>query len=413
MADDPKQNGGAADESRSREGAPRMAQFAKKQVPDVPPNKALQWFLLGALVITGSAYVVNEWVELTRSPTRFRHETKLQRQVRNQSEYLSHSQAGQEAFAKKNYDVAVSEYRLALQSQTNAASHEALGQALLKQGHPEAAFAQFREALGLDPGLISVASAWGLALADVGKPDEAARILQDALQRHPDSGLLHFNLATTLLQMRTDAQGRRRMAAAAGQNPEAAAAETEAKKLADEALRHFAKASRNKIDSPAFWCGYGQLLNQLAQYAEAEECLNRAVAADASLAAAHFQLALAEDQLGKYAPAIEHYNRVLTLTPDDPATLNNLALLYATATNAEVRSPKMAVQLATRACDATTSQNAQYMDTLARSYAADGDFFQAITWEEKALHRAQQLNDEDLARTLQARDALFLDHKTQ
>ena len=413
MADDSNKRGGAADESHSREGTSRVQQFAKKQIPDVPPNKALQWFLLGALVITGSAYVVNEWVELTTSPAHARHETQLQRQVRSQSEYLSHSQAGQDALAKKHYDVAVAEYRLALQSQNNAAGHEALGQALLKAGNPQAAFPQFREALGLDPGLISVASAWAMALANVGKPDEAARILQDALQRHPDSGLLHYNLATTFVLMRTDAQGRRRMAVAAGQSAEAAAAQTDANKLGEEALRHFVKASRNKVDSPAFWCSYGQLLNQLAHYAEAEACLVRAVAADAGLAPAHFQLALAEDHLGKYAAAIEHYNRVLTLTPDDAATLNNLALLYATATNAEVRSPKMAVQLATRACDATTSQNAQYMDTLARSYAADGDFFQAITWEEKALHRAKQLNDEDLARVLEARDALFVDHKTQ
>jgi tetratricopeptide (TPR) repeat protein len=122
---------------------------------------------------------------------------------------------------------------------------------------------------------------------------------------------------------------------------------------------------------------------------------------------------MVENQLGKYAEAIEHYRQVLTITPDDAATLNNLALLYATATTSELRTPKMAVQLATRACDATTNQNARYMDTLARSYAADGDFFQAITWEEKALHRARQLNDEELARELEARDALFLDHKTQ
>jgi tetratricopeptide (TPR) repeat protein len=284
---------------------------------------------------------------------------------------------------------------------------------LLKQGNPEAAFAQFREALALDPALVSVASAWGLALAEVGKPEEAARVFQEALQRNPNAGLLHYNLATTLLQMRTDAEGRRRMAAAAGQTPETAAAETEANGLADEALRHFTKASRNKVDSPTFWCGYGQLLNQLGQYAEAEACLVRAVSEDAGMAAAQFQLALAEDQLGKYDEAIDHYRQVLTLTPDDPATLNNLALLYTTVTNAELRSSKMAVQLATRACDATSNQNARYMDTLARSYAADGDFFQAITWEEKALHRARQLNDENLALELQARDALFLEHKLQ
>jgi tetratricopeptide (TPR) repeat protein len=220
-------------------------------------------------------------------------------------------------------------------------------------------------------------------------------------------------LATTLLQKRTEAEGRRRLAAAAGQAAEAAAAETEAKALADEALRQFTQASRNKVDAPAFWFGYGQLLNQLGHYAEAETCLAHAASEDANVAAAQFQLALVENQLGKYGEAIDHYRQALTLTPDDPATLDNLALLYATATNAEARTPKMAVQLATRACDATDNQNARYMDTLARAYAADGDFFQAITWEEKALHRARQLSDADLARELEARDALFLDHKMQ
>jgi tetratricopeptide (TPR) repeat protein len=413
MSDDRSKNGATPGDSRPRAHAPRMAEFAKKQAPDVPPSKALQWFLLVALVITGSAYVVQEWTELTTPKTQVRRETRLLRRVQAQSDFIEHSRIGDEAFAKNRFDIAVAEYRLALQGQNNAGGHQSLGQALLKQGHPESALAQFREALTMDPGLASAASALGLALAEVGKPDEAARVLQDALVRNPDSGLLHYNLATTLLQMRTDAEGRRRVAAAAGQSTDAAAAETEAKRLADEALRHFAKASRNKVDSAAFWSVYGQLLNEEGQFEEAESCLSRAVTKNAGLAAAQFQLAMTEEKLGKYAEAIERYRQYLVLTPDDPATLNNLALLYATATNAEVRSSKMAVQLATRACDATTSQNARYMDTLARSFAADGDFFQAIAWEEKALHRAKQLSDEDLARELEARDAMFLDHKTQ
>ena len=390
-----------------------MEQFAQKPAPDVPPSKTLQWFLLGALVITGAAYVVGEWTELRSSAKQAHHETKLQRQVRGQSEYLTHIKMGDEAFARKSYNVAVAEYRLALQGQTNAAGYLSLGRALLKDGDPDEAFAQFRTALALDPGLESVSSEWGMALADEGKLDEAARILQEALKRNPDSGLLHYNLATTLVLQRTDAEGRRQMAAAAGQTDQAASATAEAKGLADEALDHFTKASRNKIDCPAFWCSYGQLLNQQGQYAEAETCLQRSVSEDTNMATAHFQLAWAEDQLGKYAGAIDQYRLVLTLRPDDPATLNNLALLYATATNAEVRTPKMAVELASRACDATTDQNARYMDTLARSYAADGDFFQAITWEEKALHRARQLSDGELAKELEVRDALFVDHKIQ
>ena len=73
----------------------------------------------------------------------------------------------------------------------------------------------------------------------------------------------------------------------------------------------------------------------------------------------------------------------------------------------------MAVLLGARACDATMSQNARYMDTLARAYAADGDFFQAISWEDKAVRRATQLGDHDLMRELQPRFTLFLQHKAE
>jgi tetratricopeptide (TPR) repeat protein len=391
---------------------PAAGSSSAQTVPDLPPSKALQWFLLLAFCISGAAYVVNEATELTTSDTQKHYDSRLRRQVQSQSEYLSHSKAGQEAFAKKRYDQAVSEFRLALQGQNNPLGHELLGRALLKQGNPDGAFAQFREALRLEPGLVTASSAWSLALLDEGKPDEASKVLQEGLKRHADAGLLHYNLATALLQMQTDAESRRRLAAAAGQAKDAVAADAESKSLGAEALPHFTKASRNGVDSSVFWCGYGQLLNQLGNYAEAETCLLRATSENASNAPAHFQLALTEDRLGKYGAAIEHYEKVLTLTPDDPATLNNLALLYATATNDEVRTPKMAGQLAKRACEATANQNARYMDTLARCYAAGGDFFQAIAWEDKAIHRATQLNDTELARELQARYALLVEHKT-
>lgn len=411
MADDPNKTGGAPEKAPAAAGSGATEFFAKNPVPEIPPSIPLQWFLLGALVITGAAYVVGQWTDRTTSQMKAGQGTRLRRLVQSQSEYLAHCKSGDEAFAKKHYAQAVSEYRLALQGQDTAEGHQHLGQALLKTGSPDAAFAQFREALRLDPGLVSAASEWGLALAAQGKPQEASRVFKDALQRNPDSGLLHYNLGATLLQTQTDAQGRRRMAAAAGSTQEAQAADTEAKNLAEEALRHFAKASHNKIDSPAFWRAYGQLLNQLGRYAEAEPQLLRSVSEDAGLAEAQFQLAVAQDHLNKYAEAIAHYNKVLTLLPDDVETLNNLALLYATATNDQVRTSKMAVQLATRACDATGHNNTRFLDTLARACAADGDFFQAITWEDKAIQRARQLNDQDSAREFQARQALFMDHK--
>jgi tetratricopeptide (TPR) repeat protein len=412
MVDDPNKTAGASEKPGETGEKRGTGYFAKNPMPEVPPSKPLQWFLLGAFLITGAAYLVGQWSERTSSKTQARFESKLHHLVQSQSDYLAHSKNADEALAGKHYDQAVSEYRLALQSQDNAEGHDHLGQALLKQGDADAAFIEFGNALRLNPALVDAASAWGLALASQGKPEEAAHVFQTALQSNPDSGLLHYDLGTALLQMRTSAEGRSRMASGAGKTQEAQAAATEAKGLADDALRHFIKASRNKVDSPAFWCAYGQLLNQLGQYAEAEPQLLRSITEDAGMAAAQFQLAVADDHLGKYADAIAHYNKVLTLTPDNTDTLNSLALLYATATNAEVRTSKMAVQLATRACDATGNQNARFMDTLARSYAADGDYFQAIAWEDKAIHRATQLNEEDLVREFQARQAKLTDHKS-
>ncbi|HEY3863729.1 MAG TPA: tetratricopeptide repeat protein [Verrucomicrobiae bacterium] len=404
MADDPNTRGG---ERPSR----RTADFANKPLPDVPPSKPLQWFLLAAFLVTGAAYLAGEWAQKA-SHARSVQAGNLRRMVRAQNDYLSHIKAGDEALANKHPDQAVAEYRLALQTTNTAAGRHALGQALLKQNNPAEAFIEFAEALKLEPELAAAANDWGLALAAQGNLEESARVLRAALEHNPHSGLLNCDLAGALVQMRAAAEVRRRTAENAGKTQDATTAATEAEGFSSQALEHFNAAIQDKFDSPVFWSAYGQLLNELGRGAEAEAPLLRSVSEDANAGAAQFQLALAEDHLGKYAEAIDHYEKVLALAPNDPAALNNLALLYATATNTEVRTAKMAVQLATRACDATSGQNARYMDTLARSYAAGGDFFQAITWEDKATQRAMQLNDQAQVREFQQRQSLLMDHRT-
>ncbi len=88
------------------------------------------------------------------------------------------------------------------------------------------------------------------------------------------------------------------------------------------------------MDSAEFWAGYGELLNDQGNFSDAETSLQRAVSETPNVASAQFQLALAQSHLGNYAETLAHYEKVLALTPDDPQTLNNLALIYATATNA-------------------------------------------------------------------------------
>jgi tetratricopeptide (TPR) repeat protein len=413
MATEPNTPGANPPDPRLASIRAMEAARSRQHNPGLPPSKPLQIFLLVALVITGAAYVVDEWTELTTEETMAKHPSKLKRLVEAQSEFLAETDLGHQAEAKKKYEEAVLYYRKALLGQDNAEGRLNLGNALLKQGNPDMAFSQFKEALSLDPGLEAVYLAWGQALKLQGKMDDAVQVYQDALRHNSNFAQVHYNFAMVLEQQQQAARAAQHAAELANEPPVATNNAAKAQLFGSDAMKHYAAAERLGLNTPDFWCSYGTLLNKQDKFPQAEACLDKAVAQQPGLGAAQFQLAVAQDRQGKYADAVGHYEATLAAIPDDAATLNNLALLYATATNQEVRSSKMAVLLATRACDATTSQNARYMDTLARAYAADGDFFQAIAWEDKAVRRATQLMDHGLLREFQPRFNLFVQHKAE
>jgi tetratricopeptide (TPR) repeat protein len=381
--------------------------------PGLAPSKPLQIFLLVALLISGAAYVANEWMGVETEDTLAKHPSKLRRLVADQSQFLTNTDLGRQAEMKRQYDEAILHYRRALLGQNNAEGHLNLGNVLLKQGNPDMAFSQFKEATRLNPGLEAVYVAWGQALKLQGKTDDAVQVYEDALRHNTNFAEVHYNFALALEQQRQTAQAAQRAADLAHQPQAAAQAAAEAQLFGSDAAKHYAAAERLGMNTPDFWCSYGTLLAKLGHLSQAEDCLTTAVVQQPGLGAAQFQLAVVQDHEGKYADAIGHYEATLAAIPDDVATLNNLALIYATAANPDVRSSKMAVLLATRACDATISQNARYMDTLARAYAADGAFVQAMDWEDKAVRRATQLGDHDLLRELQPRFSLFAQHKTE
>jgi tetratricopeptide (TPR) repeat protein len=386
---DPQRPSRPAKSGAGKDGAPT----------NLPPSKPLQIFLLAALLITGAAYVVGEWTELATEQNLAHHPTKLRRLVAAQNEFLTETALGHEAEAKKQYTEAVGHFRHALLGQVNTEGRLNLGNALLKTGNPAMAFSQFQEALRLDPGQEAIYAGWGEALLSQSNIDAAEQICQDGLRRNTNFARVHYLYARIL--------GQKEQAALAASSAAGAAL------FAHDAARHYADAERLGLTDPDFERDYGTLLNKQAEYAQAEARLAQAVRQQPGSGAAQFQLALAQDRQGKYADAISHYEATLAALPDDPATLNNLALIYASSSDRAVRSPKMAVSLATRACDATNNKNARYMDTLARAYAADGDFFQAVVWEDKAVQCATQSTDHDLLRELQPRFSLFVQHKNE
>jgi tetratricopeptide (TPR) repeat protein len=412
MAIDPNLPGGTGAEQRPVRPNEATPQRSPSQLVS-PPSSFLQVFLVIALMLSVAAFVADQWTASTGNTMEVARANQLKPQAQRQRSSGTHAAKGDEALAKKNYVQAVSEYRLALQEENQPKLHEKLGRALFAEGNPAAAFAQFREAIQSEPLRTETYIAWGQDLISLGKPDEAARLYQEALKTNPKSGLLHYDLAAALQDQQKNAEAVQHASLASGNTDQVAAAANQIQELSRQALQEYAAANQMGVDLPGFWYGFGQLLVEEGKFPEAEACLKRAVNRDPSLAAAYSALALAEFRQGKYADAIGHYEAVLALLHDDPATLDSLARLYVAATNTDFFSPKMAAQLATRACDATGLQNAHYLDTVARSYAAAGDFLAAISWEDKAAHRATQLGDRQLAAEFEARYELLIDHRTE
>jgi Flp pilus assembly protein TadD len=101
--------------------------------------------------------------------------------------------------------------------------------------------------------------------------------------------------------------------------------------------------------------------------------------------------ALALQQTGQGALAVQAWRTASQLAPGQPDLLNNLAWLLATDPDDSVRNGAEAVTLAQRACELTERQQPALLGTLAAAYAEAGQFPEAIRVAEEAVALAQRL----------------------
>jgi tetratricopeptide (TPR) repeat protein len=90
-------------------------------------------------------------------------------------------------------------------------------------------------------------------------------------------------------------------------------------------------------------------------------------------------------EIGKIKEAEIYYKNALTLNPDDPEVLNNLAWLYATARDAEFRNPQEALSLSKKA--AALDPKPHILDTLGESYYINGQYAEAVNALELAIRK--------------------------
>jgi tetratricopeptide (TPR) repeat protein len=142
----------------------------------------------------------------------------------------------------------------------------------------------------------------------------------------------------------------------------------------------------------------GVLWLRTGETARAEERFRVIAGRNPGLPEASFNLARAEEQLGRFAEAAAAWRRYLEARPDDPDAMNHLAWLLAT----ELDQPTAAEALA-RKCVAARPSNAGFLDTLAEALFRQGKREEAIRTARNVLTLEDSSHFRDqLARFLDA-----------
>lgn len=253
----------------------------------------------------------------------------------------------------------------------------------------------------------------GIALRNNGDLDGATEQYQRAIETRPDYVEAHYNLGSVLIA-KGDVPG---------------------------ALVHYKRAIEIKPDDPDSHNNYGSALRQTGRFDEAEleyrralqlrtdyfdaelnlgilllqknrtneaiAVLQKAASSLPNYPPGHTSLGNAYMKAGRAREAVEEFSRALLLAPDHLGTLNSLAWLLATSSDASIRDGARAAQLANRASELTKNGDPLILHTLAAAYAEAGQFDRAIETARRAIRLADEQQNEQLYRALRDELALY------
>jgi hypothetical protein len=115
-------------------------------------------------------------------------------------------------------------------------------------------------------------------------------------------------------------------------------------------------------------------------------------------------------QQHKTSEALDCWQKAFQLGPASAETLNNLAWLMATEKTREIYNPAKAVEYATSVCQLTAYKDANFLDTLATAYAANGQLDKAIETAQKAHQEALRTSQLELTHKIEQKLQSFRRH---
>lgn len=313
------------------------------------------------------------------------------------------------------------------------------GNALVRLGRMEPAFANYRRAIEIDPNLIEPKVNSGNVFMLAGQPQQALASFQEALRDHEALPVLHVNVAAALTELeRYDEAIAACDHAISLESGHARALSTKGRALlavgrAEDALVALQDALLRRPDHIEALVYRGLVLNQLDRLDDALGTFNlalqlaerhpdahhgrglvlyrkdllgdalsdfeRAVEIEPRHADAENSRGNAYMELQDYAAALDSYNRVLSLRPDDPDALNNRAnaLAQMRRTMEAIDSFDAALRIAPNHADALYNRGVAFADVGMLTQALDSlnasvqarpnDSAEALFWYARVLGR--------------------------
>jgi tetratricopeptide (TPR) repeat protein len=149
--------------------------------------------------------------------------------------------------------------------------------------------------------------------------------------------------------------------------------------------------------APMVHYNLGGVLFQKGQLDDAVAHYTKALQLQPDFANAHLNLGAVLFRKRLLADAVAHWEKALAIAPQSTVTLNKLALILATCSDARIRNGSRAIQLAEQADRLSDRKSPAIVRTLAAAYAEGGRFTDAIDAAERAQELALEQGNSALA----------------